>query len=457
MLATFQHSPPLPCGQEITAAMAGTSIAPVAAPVLQYLAGAFTQFSELVDNGPEASGDALRQHLQATGAHCQAHGISGTQAVEFVGRHRTSIAWETMTPDMFAKFYRFMFHLCKQPSRKHIETSVAISAWRLLLPGRFRLLPEWLEFMSDRQGSTSGRALSEDQWRQVYDFTRAVHEDLSNFDTNGAWACILDEFVEHLRRQRRDRSHAMDEEGLVSSSSGGLLQDAGLSLGVSCLLPPMSPRLGSKRRSPDVDTVADQLSAIPLPSTAGPEEPSCGPPGSATKRLRPASRLGSHSAPAGLAACHQPLPSMHLLSPASPLDPHINQLLTLPGDTHSVASPQHTLGQAAQLRLLAHHNHQQQQQQQQQGQQQALLMVPELPQQLAAEACGTSPSLHSPHHLHHLLPPQHNQHLEPCDELAHSTLLIPDMQGFAIDLPVSSARAIAQKQQPPMPAVTMAA
>ncbi|KAJ9533819.1 hypothetical protein QJQ45_026896, partial [Haematococcus lacustris] len=318
----------------------------------------------------------------------------------------------TMTPDMFAKFYRFMFHLSKQPSRKHIETSVAISAWRLLLPGRFRLLPEWLEFMSDRQGSTSGRALSEDQWRQPW-----------------VWVWVLLMLV---------RSHAMDEEGLVSISSGGLLQDAGLSLGMSCLLPPMSPRLGSsKRRSPDVDTVADQLSAIPLPSTAGPEEPSCGPPGSATKRLRPASRLGAHSVPAGLAACYQPLPSMHLLSPASPLDPHLNQLLTLPGDTHSAASPQHTLGQATQLRLLAHHNHQQQQQQQQQqqGQQQALLMVPELPQQLAAEACGTSPSLHSPHHLHHLLPPQHNQHLEPCDELAHSTLLIPDMQGFAIDLP----------------------
>jgi neutral trehalase len=37
---------------------------------------------------------------------------------------------------------------------------------------------------------------------QILDFSRTVHEDLSNFDPNGAWACVLDEFVEHLRSTR---------------------------------------------------------------------------------------------------------------------------------------------------------------------------------------------------------------------------------------------------------------
>ena len=37
---------------------------------------------------------------------------------------------------------------------------------------------------------------------QILDFSRTVHEDLSNFDPAGAWAWILDEFVESLRAQR---------------------------------------------------------------------------------------------------------------------------------------------------------------------------------------------------------------------------------------------------------------
>jgi len=37
---------------------------------------------------------------------------------------------------------------------------------------------------------------------QLLDFSRSVYEDLSNFDPNGAWACCLDEFVDHLRSTR---------------------------------------------------------------------------------------------------------------------------------------------------------------------------------------------------------------------------------------------------------------
>ncbi len=34
---------------------------------------------------------------------------------------------------------------------------------------------------------------------QILDFSRTVHEDLSNFDPAGAWALLLDEFVDYLR------------------------------------------------------------------------------------------------------------------------------------------------------------------------------------------------------------------------------------------------------------------
>jgi hypothetical protein len=158
----------------------------------------------------------------------------------------------------------------------------------------------------------------------VLDFSRTVHEDLANYDSCGAWAVLLDEFVDELRAAAKARSGrrpsasalpspslslslsqlplqvlAMSGSGehglpcgpsseagdaggevrvaLLRQSSGGPL------LGWAPLLERISPRCGSKRREPepcsldddgeeageereggDVGAVAAQLSSIPL-------------------------------------------------------------------------------------------------------------------------------------------------------------------------------------------------
>ncbi len=40
-----------------------------------------------------------------------------------------------------------------------------MAAWRLLLPGRFRLLEHWCDFVGARAAQL--RVINEDQWRQV--------------------------------------------------------------------------------------------------------------------------------------------------------------------------------------------------------------------------------------------------------------------------------------------------
>ncbi|KAJ7320128.1 hypothetical protein JRQ81_019639 [Phrynocephalus forsythii] len=40
------------------------------------------------------------------------------------------------------------------------------------------------------------RVINKDQWYNVLEFSRTVHADLSNYDEDGAWPVLLDEFVE---------------------------------------------------------------------------------------------------------------------------------------------------------------------------------------------------------------------------------------------------------------------
>ena len=90
-----------------------------------------------------------------------------------------------------------MIHLA---SLTLVQAETAVAAWQLILVGRFRLLDSWCSYISARREAGELLVVSEDQWWQVLDFSRLIHEDLGNYDPNGAWSWVLDEFVEHLRQ-----------------------------------------------------------------------------------------------------------------------------------------------------------------------------------------------------------------------------------------------------------------
>ncbi|XP_050381530.1 defective in cullin neddylation protein AAR3 [Argentina anserina] len=96
----------------------------------------------------------------------------------------------------FSCFYEFVFFLCRESGQKSITVPKAISAWRIVLAGRFRLLNQWCEFVEKNQRHN----ISEDTWRQVLAFSRCVHENLEGYDPEGAWPVLVDDFVEHMYR-----------------------------------------------------------------------------------------------------------------------------------------------------------------------------------------------------------------------------------------------------------------
>ncbi|KAG6656347.1 hypothetical protein CIPAW_04G016600 [Carya illinoinensis] len=96
----------------------------------------------------------------------------------------------------FSRFYDFVFFMCRENGQKSITVSKAVTAWRLVLAGRFRLLNQWCDFVEKNQRHN----ISEDTWQQVLAFSRCVHENLEGYDPEGAWPVLIDDFVEHMYR-----------------------------------------------------------------------------------------------------------------------------------------------------------------------------------------------------------------------------------------------------------------
>ncbi|KAI3452296.1 hypothetical protein Pfo_008961 [Paulownia fortunei] len=96
----------------------------------------------------------------------------------------------------FSYFYDFVFFICRENGQKNITVSRAVTAWRLVLSGRFRLLNQWCNFVEKNQRHN----ISEDTWRQVLAFSRCVHENLEGYDPEGAWPVLVDDFVEYMYR-----------------------------------------------------------------------------------------------------------------------------------------------------------------------------------------------------------------------------------------------------------------
>ncbi|KAG8659535.1 defective in cullin neddylation protein AAR3 [Manihot esculenta] len=96
----------------------------------------------------------------------------------------------------FSRFYDFVFFMLRENGQKNITVSKAVTAWRLVLAGRFRLLNQWCDFVEENQRHN----ISEDTWQQVLAFSRCVHENLEGYDPEGAWPVLIDDFVEHMYR-----------------------------------------------------------------------------------------------------------------------------------------------------------------------------------------------------------------------------------------------------------------
>ncbi|KAL6542990.1 hypothetical protein OROHE_010510 [Orobanche hederae] len=95
----------------------------------------------------------------------------------------------------FREIYNFAFGWAKEKGQKSLALDTAIGMWQLLFAEKlWPLVDHWCQFLQARHN----KAISRDTWSQLLEFARTVDPALANYDPDGAWPYLIDEFVDYL-------------------------------------------------------------------------------------------------------------------------------------------------------------------------------------------------------------------------------------------------------------------
>merc|ERR1712098_1044123 len=116
-----------------------------------------------------------------------------------MAKHMSSIRsrYTNCSSSEFKAFYRWMFNYIKgDDKKKSIPVEMAVQMWSIVLqPKKYPLLANWLEFI---QKTEECSAITADVWSLLLDFIIETKADLSDFDPDGCWPVMIDEFVDWL-------------------------------------------------------------------------------------------------------------------------------------------------------------------------------------------------------------------------------------------------------------------
>ena len=101
--------------------------------------------------------------------------------------------------DAFRDYYVFCFKFAKEPGFgvRTLPFEVAQQMWTLTLTERFVHLGEWHAFLEEK----GVKAVTKDVWDMLLTFSQDVDDDMSNYDDDGAWPVMIDDFVEWFREK----------------------------------------------------------------------------------------------------------------------------------------------------------------------------------------------------------------------------------------------------------------
>jgi len=99
----------------------------------------------------------------------------------------------------FKEFYLFIFDYSKEGNANNLAYDAAVELWKLLLKDKFKHMSLWFTYLEDLHTNKNLKGVGRDTWNLLLAFAHTINSDFSNYDEDGAWPIIIDEFVEYGR------------------------------------------------------------------------------------------------------------------------------------------------------------------------------------------------------------------------------------------------------------------
>jgi len=97
----------------------------------------------------------------------------------------------------FKKIYRYAFDFCREKDQRSLDIETGKTMLDLLLRDIWPHIDLFVEYLNQ----TKYKVINRDQWNSILEFIRTVDRTFSNYDVEGAWPVLLDEFVEYVQKK----------------------------------------------------------------------------------------------------------------------------------------------------------------------------------------------------------------------------------------------------------------
>ncbi|KAJ7581482.1 Cullin binding-domain-containing protein [Mycena floridula] len=92
----------------------------------------------------------------------------------------------------FLQLYTYCFTLAKPPQSRNIDMGTAVAFWEVLLVPKYPIMAQVVQFVKENEGTY--KAANKDLWNMMLEFCNTVQPSLQNYEADGAWPTLLDDF-----------------------------------------------------------------------------------------------------------------------------------------------------------------------------------------------------------------------------------------------------------------------